>query len=88
MRFRSRISPRQQQLLQGSRRVTLAIAGLGILLLVWLVSRPSATNDMFGNGPATPAADTTAVLSGLQSDEIHVIPSQAAPLDATAVIDR
>lgn len=88
MRFRSRISHRQQQLLQGSRRFTLAIAGLGILLFVWIVSREFLAETTPDNSTAIPATGITPALSSLQSDEIRVVPAQAAPADPAAVIDR
>ena len=88
MRFRSRISHRQQQLLKGSRRVTLTVAACGILLLVWIVNRTSTPTSPSAAGSATPAINSASVIGDLQSDEIRVVPPQSSPIDATAVIDR
>lgn len=88
VRFRSRISPRQQQLLRSGRRFTFAIAAVGIVLLVWLISRTQQSVVSPGSG-SSPALLSTASIPGvLQSDEIQVVPHQASTADAAAVIDR
>lgn len=88
MRFRSRISHRQQQLLKSGRRVTLTVAACGILLLVWISNRSPTPNNSPATGNATATVNAASALSTLQSDEIRVVPPQSAPVDPTAVIDR
>jgi hypothetical protein len=88
VRFRSRISQRQQKLLQSGRRITLIVAAAGIVALVWIVSRaqvPASGSNLAGT---TTSVRTAAVVSGLQSDEIQVVPQQSGPVDPAAVIDR
>ncbi|MEY2725532.1 MAG: hypothetical protein RLZZ458_1399 [Planctomycetota bacterium] len=86
MRFRSRISKRQQQLLRSGRRTTFAVAGFGLLLLVVQVARMQ-------NSPQQPAAaspDRTSIApsSLLQSDEFRTVPSESFSANASDVIDR
>lgn len=88
MRFRSRVSHRQQKLLQSGRRLTLIVAAAGIVALVWIVGRVQEPGS--GSNLANPATAirTAAVVGGLQSDEIQVVPQQSGPVDPAAVIDR
>ena len=86
MRFRSRISKRQQQLLRSGRRTTFVVAGFGLLLLVVQVARMQ-------NAPPQPSASvatkaTIAPSAVLQSDEFRTIPVQSFSANAADAIDR
>lgn len=83
MRFRSRISIRQQQLLRSGRRTTFIFAAIGLLLLVIQIARMQ-------DSPSPPPVAKSAVTPGalLQADEFRTVPAQSFSTNAADVIDR
>ena len=88
MRFRSRISQRQQKLLQSGRRLTFIVAAAGIVALVWIISRVQEPVSGSNLANSTTSIRSAAVVGGLQSDEIQIVPQPSGSLDPTSVIDR
>ena len=73
MRFRSRSNQRHAQIVSGTRRLTLMLAGIVVLGMIWAVTMRGSAPTV--NSAATQAAASLASESpDLLSDEIRVVP--------------
>ena len=87
MRFRSRSNQRHAQIVSGTRRLTLMLAGIVVLGMIWAVTMRGSAPTV--NSAATQAAASLASESpDLLSDEIRVVPlAEQAPTDLVSMID-
>ena len=96
MRFQSKGQPRGQILARDQRRITLLIAGVGIVALVLVISGKSAWLTGLFSDPQAVAPKPSAVSESLmgsnelRSDEFNVVPSEssAASEDYASMIDK
>jgi hypothetical protein len=96
MRFRSKGKPRGQILAREQRRITLMIVGVGLLVMVLMMSRKSAWFTQLFSDPASaqnkaqPVSEALMGNTELRPDEVEFVPTEspAAANDYASMIDR
>jgi hypothetical protein len=96
MRFRSKGKPRGQILAREQRRITLMIAGVGLLVMILMMSGKSAWFTQLFSDPASaqkktqPVSESLMGNTELRPDEVEFVPTEspAAANDYASMIDR
>ena len=96
MRFRSKGKPRGQILAREQRRITLLIVGVGLLVMILMMSGKSAWFTQLFSDPASAQKKTQPVSEALMGntelrpDEVEFVPTEspAAANDYASMIDR
>ena len=96
MRFRSKGKPRGQILAREQRRITLMIVGVGLLVMILMMSGKSAWFTQLFSDPASAQKKTQPVSEALMGntelrpDEVEFVPTEspAAANDYASMIDR
>jgi hypothetical protein len=96
MRFRSKGQPKGQMLAREQRRITLTIAGVGILFMLLMISGKSSWFTQLFSDPTTaqkkaqPVSEALMGNTELRPDEVEFVPTEspAAANDYASMIDR